>query len=136
MIYKQFEEKWESVKERLGTMTGKNNNIDGENLQIAWMRMMKRKEKRKVIISICDGDPCAGQSNDHVMAKNIINVCKSLRRKKCEVYAFGIGTNSPSIYYGNDWFVRLDPPMDQKFFKQIVKIMSGDVSDMKLRKAC
>ena len=108
MHYKLFSEDWNSVSWRLASMQGNANNVDGEALEYAALRMRDRKEQRKIVISICDGEPCAGQGNDSEMAGNLIRVADRLRRTGTEVYGFGVQTDGPKQYYGSKFFFELE----------------------------
>lgn len=66
-IYKSFDERVTSeVKKRIAYMAnaqiGMGANIDGESLEYAAIRLLKRREKRKVILVLSDGQP-AGANN-------------------------------------------------------------------------
>ena len=106
-IYKVFGENWNAVKERVTHIHHYNNHIDGEVVQFAASRLATRPERRKVILSLSDGEPCGGQGNDPEMAANLIRVCERCRKSGIEVYGFGVGTESPKAYYGQKNFIFL-----------------------------
>ena len=97
-MYKDFNESYQSVRTRLGNITSIANHIDGEALESMAYRMVGRKEKRKVILSLSDGKPCAGQGDRQVFERNLIRVCGKLREAGFEVYGFGIDTTCPKKY--------------------------------------
>lgn len=71
-IYKDFEERMSpQVKERFAYMMfaqpGLNGNIDGESLEYAAIRLLKRPEKRKVMLVLSDGQPAGSyKSGPHL----------------------------------------------------------------------
>jgi len=73
------------------------NNADGESILWAAERLMKRKEKRKVLIVLSDGEPAAtvkqGSLCDYT--KKVISELE----KVIEVHGIGIETRSVSDYY-------------------------------------
>jgi cobalamin biosynthesis protein CobT len=124
-MFKSFKEHYNNVKNRLGSLEDQNNNVDGENLEYASRRLRSQKEPRKIIFSICDGEPCAGHNNYRKMEDNLKDVSTRLRKEGIEVYAFGIGTQAPQEFYGKDFFLYLDSikNMDMKFFRKFKEII-------------
>ena len=104
-----------------------NHNVDGEVVEYAAFRLQQRKERRKVIFSLSDGEPCAGYMNDTVMAANLIRVCKRVRKQGVEVYGFGVGTATPRAFYGKDFFVELTSvgKMGQEFVREFSRIITN-----------
>lgn len=50
--YKQFEEQWPQVRQRMIEMDARQNNIDGEAVEFAARRVMARPEERKIVFSL------------------------------------------------------------------------------------
>lgn len=125
--YKTFEEQWRTVRQRIIHTSRRNNNIDGEAVEYCAFRLAQRKEKRKIIFSLSDGEPCGGQGNDEALAANITRVCQRARENKIEVYGFGIGTVQPKRYYGSKYFVYLQDPesMGADFVRRFAAIVTG-----------
>ena len=125
--YKLFSEQWGSVRQRLVKTGAHNHNVDGEVVEYAAFRLQQRKERRKVIFSLSDGEPCAGHMNDTVMAANLIRVCKRVRKQGVEVYGFGVGTATPRAFYGKDFFVELTSvgKMGQEFVREFSRIITN-----------
>jgi hypothetical protein len=125
--YKLFAEDWRRVFWRLNHMTDHNSNVDGEALEYCAMRMRDRKETRKIIISICDGEPCASQGteSDKEMGFNLKRVATRLRSAGYEVYGFGVNTTGPEQYYGKDWFFNLKSTknMSSDFIRKMSTIL-------------
>ena len=124
--YKKFNEKWQSIRERLIHSGAIKHNVDGETVEYAAFRLKQRPEVRKVIFSISDGAPQSGQLNDYEMGENLKNVCSRVRGEGIEVYGFGIGTSDPKQYYSEKFFMKLDSAdaMGQKFVAEFAKIIT------------
>jgi len=125
-LYKSFGETWARTKVRTTKMRPQNHNIDGEVVELCARRLSQRRESRKVILSLSDGEPCGGHGNNQEMAKNLIKVCEKVRKAGIEVYGFGIGTEDPEEFYGKKHFVFLKSveEMGHSFFKAFAKIIT------------
>jgi hypothetical protein len=128
--FKQFEEQWPVVRARMMTMDSRVHNIDGEVVEFAARRLLNRKEERKILFSLCDGEPCGGQGNDDVLGENIKRVAKTARLMGVEVYGVGIGCKGPGEYYGKENFIYLenDEQKGEKFVRSFAGILThGEV---------
>jgi len=101
-IYKSFDERVNTViKKRFAYMMnaqrGLNTNVDGESLQIAAERLMRRQEKRKVILVLSDGAP-SGASN---AGPHLRSVVEDLEKIGIECIGIGIKDRNVSKFYKN-----------------------------------
>ena len=73
---------------------------EGDGVLKAYDRLRRRPERRKVLISICDGGPGGyGPANE---SDHLTNVVKMLSKdKSLHLMAVGIGTDAPKHYYDN-----------------------------------
>lgn len=124
--YKSFDENWIAVRHRIVNTRSLKNNVDGETVEFAAYRLAQRKESRKIIFSLSDGEPCAGQNNDPEMCMNLKRVCERVRKNGIEVYGFGIGTEAPRAFYGKNFFVYLDriDQMGQDFVRKLADVIT------------
>ena len=128
--YKTFEEQWPVVASRLMQMNSHIHNIDGEVVEFAARRLMNRREDRKIVFSLCDGEPCGGQGNDDKLATNITRVAEVSRLMGVEIFGVGIGTKRPAAYYGKENFIYLenDENKGEKFVRAFAGILTkGEV---------
>ena len=107
IVYKSADAPWRRTRENLGLMMKEGllkENIDGEALEWAHGRMLRRPEARKVLMVISDGAPV----DDSTLSVNAANYLeKHLRdviamvekRKAVELIAIGIG-HDVTRYYG------------------------------------
>ena len=125
--YITFDEDWSTVRHRI-VHTGKHNhNIDGEAIEYCAYRLARRRERRKVIFSLSDGQPCGGQDMDDELGQNIVRVCERCRKSGIEVYGFGILTKAPEEYYGKEFFMYLDDPQNfgSSFIRRLADVITG-----------
>jgi len=129
--YKEFQESWQVVKHRIVHSSCHHHNIDGEVVEYAAFRLAQRKESRKVVFSLSDGEPCGGHgcSNDRVLSKNLIRVCERSRKNGIEVYGFGIGTDDPKKFYGDEFFMYIEDveEMAPDFVRRLADIVTRGV---------
>jgi len=125
--YKGFEENWITVRQRITQTSCRNHNVDGEAIEFAAYRLAQRKESRKIIFSLSDGEPCAGHNNDSFMCKNIKTVCARCRKNGIEVYGFGVQTQAPEAFYGRENFVYLKDieQMGEDFVRKFATVITG-----------
>lgn len=75
-----------------------NTNIDGECLQIAAQRLSQRKEARKIIMVLSDGNP-NGHGSNATLNKHLKTTVADLTRSGFEVIGIGINTESVKQFY-------------------------------------
>ncbi len=106
IIYKQADEPWRRAKLNLGLMMKEGllkENIDGEALNWAYKRLVKREENRKILLVISDGAPV----DDSTLSVNPANYLEKHLRKviakieannKIQLLAIGIGHDVTRYY--------------------------------------
>ncbi len=106
IIYKQADEPWRRTKLNLGLMMKEGllkENIDGEALDWAYKRLIKREENRKILLVISDGAPV----DDSTLSVNPANYLEKHLRKviekieannKIQLLAIGIGHDVTRYY--------------------------------------
>lgn len=107
-IYKSFDERLDAeVKRRFAYMMnaqrGLSGNIDGESLEVAAERLMKRSEKRKVMIVLSDGQP----AGSHKSGPHLSYVTRNLEKNGIECIGIGIMDSSVKRFY-KKWVVLND----------------------------
>lgn len=102
-IYKGFDERLvPNVKKRFADVVGCQNflanNIDGEAVETATLRLMKRKEKRKVLIVLSDGFPaCAGNPGE--IYSHLHKAIADATKLGVQVIGIGIQSNAVKTFY-------------------------------------
>jgi cobalamin biosynthesis protein CobT len=126
--YKDFNENWTAVRSRITALSHREHNIDGEVLEYAAWRLAGRKESRKVIFSVNDGDPESGQGQNSLLGKNIQDVCLRCRKSGIEVYGFGIDTDEPAQFYGKEYYAKMHgSEMSDEFLRNLARIITQGV---------
>jgi cobalamin biosynthesis protein CobT len=125
-IYKTFDERLTAtVKARFAFMKraqpGLNGNIDGESLEYAAERLLKRMEKRKVMLVLSDGQPAGG----HKSGPHLAGVVKQLGKIGIECIGIGIMDDSVNKYYPKSTVLRKAEDLPGQVMTEIKKILIG-----------
>ncbi|MBI1363087.1 MAG: cobaltochelatase subunit CobT [Proteobacteria bacterium] len=115
VIYKGAEEPYRKAKTNFSVMLADDllkENIDGESLLWAYKRLLKRKEKRRILIVISDGAPVDYATDKHnevnYLDRHLREVIIQIERtKQVELLAIGIG-HDVRRYYKNA--ITIDDP--------------------------
>ena len=124
--HKNFNEPYRSERYRLGSIGYHACNIDGEALLTAFKRNVSQRSKRHVILVFSDGLPNDPNGFNGMLYRNLTDTVRLCRNNGVEVYAFGIGTEAPSKFYGEDNFVYLKSvdEMTNAFFRKTAEIIT------------
>ena len=124
--HKNFNEPYRSERYRLGSIGYHDCNIDGEALLTAFKRNVSQRSKRHVILVFSDGLPNDPNGFTGMLYRNLTDTVRLCRNNGVEVYAFGIGTEAPSKFYGEDNFVYLKSvdEMTNAFFRKTAEIIT------------
>lgn len=124
--HKNFNEPYRSERYRLGSIGYHACNIDGEALLTAFKRNVSQRSKRHVILVFSDGLPNDPNGFNGMLYRNLTDTVRLCRNNGVEVYAFGIGTEAPSKFYGEDNFVYLKSvdEMTNAFFHKTAEIIT------------
>ena len=122
--YKSFDENWRKVRSKINQLADRKHHVDGEVVEYASRGLIQRGAKRKIVFSLSDGFPDSGQDRT-LSARHLTRTCRKMREKGVEVYGFGIGTEDPKPFYGEENFVYLEDAnsLNTKFFKEFSKIL-------------
>jgi cobaltochelatase CobT len=102
-IFKEFDEPLtKTVQGRIGAIDAFSQNYDGESLQWAAMRLLKRKEKKKVLFMLCDGSPCASECDNSKCTAYHAHIVKEIEQHT-PIHLIGVGilTDAPSRFFAN-----------------------------------
>lgn len=72
-------------------------NVDGESLVYGYTRIVKRKEKRKLMIVLSDGSPCGGHDRGN-LTKYTKDVIKQIQRSPIELLGIGLVHDTSTWY--------------------------------------
>ena len=101
-IIKAFSERLNiEVKKRFSVLPHEvslRENVDGESVQIAATRILQRKEQRKILIVLSDGQPaCPGDSES--LRRHLKKTVAQVEKMGVEVLAIGILSSAPESFY-------------------------------------
>lgn len=107
IVFKAFEENLRATRARFGGISGYGSNVDGEAVLWAWQRLMVRREPRKILVVICDGQPATwnGCEDEKEVADygalqaHLRDAILRVTRSGVEVIGFGAGTEAPRMFY-------------------------------------
>ena len=75
-------------------------NSDGESVIWAYQQIIRRQEKRKIIITLSDGAPACPTRGCYQFTKRVISQIE--KEKRVEVYGVGILDDSVKYFYKNN----------------------------------
>lgn len=102
-------------------------NVDGECVEIASNRLLKRNEKRKVLIVLSDGNPAAQASNNsvhHHQIEKLQAVIAEVERKNVEVIGIGINSNAVKSYYKKNIVINKVDELPAAVMGELQKILT------------
>ena len=101
-------------------------NPDGENILWSYDRLLKRKEKKRILIVGSDGSPAASKSS-HGLEKFTKQVIEEIEgKKKVDIYGLGLCSKSVEHYYKNHGVVMKPQEIPSKLLTLIEKRIIGN----------
>jgi len=132
MIFKDADNSWRRARHNIAALLKTDlfrEGIDGEAVIWACQRMLKRVEKRRILIVISDGCPMDTSTNlindtfyldNHL--KDVVNNYQ--QQGNVEILALGVGLDL-SPYYRRNLAIDLSQQLDNQLFFDIVKLIAG-----------
>lgn len=110
VVIKAFGDSMRESRARFGGIKGSGSNVDGEAVVWAWRRLIVRREARKILVVICDGQPstwngCADQqeiADEVAMQAHLRDAIRMVTKSGVEVLCIGAGTDCPHAFYNAD----------------------------------
>lgn len=99
LAFKNFNEKYRKVCARFGSITGYDNNTDGDAVLWAAKELALRPEKRKILSVLSDGEPAGGNVDYPILEKHLKEVVKMITKTGIEVLGVGANTRSVERFY-------------------------------------
>lgn len=101
VIYKGWEESYKRVRTRLVGITGHEENVDGEAVLAVAQRLARRKEERKILIVLSDGDPCCPGLPRRLGADHLRESITRVSKAGIEVCGVGLNHADISQFYND-----------------------------------
>lgn len=110
LVIKAYGESMRAARARFGGIYGRGSNIDGEAVLWAWQRLIVRREKRKILVVINDGQPaswngCFDQqeyADEVALQTHLRDAVRTVTKSGVEVIGIGAGTETPQAFYNAD----------------------------------
>jgi cobalamin biosynthesis protein CobT len=99
LVFKGFNEKLRVCRHRFCFITAMDDNADGEAVLEVGKRLAARKEARKIMFVLSDGEPACGVIPCDVLENHLKEAVSTLTRSGIEVLGVGCGTRSVKKYY-------------------------------------
>jgi cobalamin biosynthesis protein CobT len=90
------------VKQRFAWLPnsgGMANNVDGECVEIAGMRVLRRKEKGKILIVLSDGNPACYTSDYDGLNMHLKKTVENMTRAGVNMIGIGIESSAVTDFY-------------------------------------
>lgn len=94
------------------------NNVDGECVDVAFRRLMTRKEKGKIMIVLSDGCPCA-YGDSHVQSRHLKDTVKKIEKSGTKVIGIGIQSTAVASYYSKHVIVNKVDDLPRGVIKEL-----------------
>lgn len=94
------------------------NNVDGECIEIAYRRLMQRKEKGKIMIVLSDGCPSAS-GDSGVQSRHLKDTVKKIEKSGTKVIGIGIQSTAVSTYYSKNIVVNKVEDLPRGVIKEL-----------------
>lgn len=125
-VYKDWEERFEAVKHKIMLMEANGGTYDGETLLMVANSMAGRREKRKIIFTLDDGEPePLDQTRRTLQREYLPEVVKSIMRSGIEVVALGMGTDTVKEFYPRCVPVLRPEHMLEEGAKELKRVLLG-----------
>ena len=102
-LYKDFDQRVseEVLLSRLDSGCGNmSSNADGESILWAYHRLRPRKEKRKLLVVLSDGQPASSRGDADALTKRVVKQIE--KDGEVEIYGIGIMSHAVERYYTNN----------------------------------
>lgn len=102
--------------------------IEGEAVWWAARRLSKRRERRKLLITICDGAPNGNPAPNWKFKEHVKDVVSRIRKAGIETVHVGIETDAPKNYVPPETFIQYDgvDSLITEFAPYFGEILRGD----------
>ncbi len=127
VLLKAFDDTWREKRANLRHLSARGCNVDGESIWLAAQRLLARREKRKVLFVLSDGEP-SGESGDNYDAVRLHLHATTARivASGIELYAVGIAAPQVRVFYKN--FVNVNdarklPEVMSAHLKQVLHLV-------------
>jgi cobalamin biosynthesis protein CobT len=94
-------------------------NPDGESILWAYDRLLKRREKKRLLIVMSDGQPAASRGNSGLSELTLKIIEEIEQQKKVEIYGLGLCSDAVNDFYKDNSVVNNAADIPQKLLELI-----------------
>tara|TARA_R110000764_G_scaffold3356_2_gene14079 strand:+ start:542 stop:2329 length:1788 start_codon:yes stop_codon:yes gene_type:complete len=135
--YKSFTQPLHRCREVIGGMKksfdyiGGVHNVDGASINIIGAELLKRPEKRKILMVMSDGMPEDSEMDEGQMRSDLIDKVKSLEARGVEVFGIGIQTDAVKRFYRWHTVVRNTDDLEKELIDRMTNVLVGGGWDVR-----
>jgi cobalamin biosynthesis protein CobT len=127
-IFKTFDEKFTpNVKLRIAESANHfselHNNVDGECVEVAALRLLKRPEPRKIMMVFSDGNPACSTGDSAALRFHLKSTVQKIEKSNVEVIGVGIMDDSVKSFYKNYTVIHKVEDLPSIAMKEFKKIL-------------
>lgn len=100
-----------------------NQNIDGECVENAGLRLLQRKEKRKIMIVLSDGAPAGYPANNVELSAHLKKVVQDLTKTGIEMVGIGICSDEVRHYYPRNFVLNKAEDLPKTVMGELKRIL-------------
>lgn len=119
--FKPFDSRYQMCLPSIGNMQSGGSNADGESVLYASESLLKRPERKKVMMVLSDGQPAFGYNNttDSAVRKHLKDTVKNIEKKGVHVIGIGIASDEVKSFYTNRIVVNNIKELPKEILKQL-----------------
>lgn len=133
--FKTFDERLRMTRQRFAAMRQEmmwspgrpadtQNNVDGESLLYGAQRLLKRRERRKVMIVFSDGEPAAQGVRNH-LCNHLHQVVQDITKSGVETLGIGILSKEVKHYYPKHVVLNAVSELPTTVMRELTQILLG-----------
>lgn len=100
-------------------------NADGESLLLAWNRLKRRPEKKKILMVLSDGEP-ACHGNRNVLCRHLKETVLQIGKEGGDCVGIGIQSNAVKTYYPRSTVVNNLEELAGKTLDNLARLLLGE----------
>lgn len=135
-MYKDFDEGWIFSNHKLINMSDHSghNTYDAESLRLAAVRLLARKEKRKILFWLNDGHPQPNDMDDRNAHISYLRKISTAVDSQIELIAIGVQTDAVKNYYKNYVIISNISDLPKACLTQMDNILRSNKNKVERRK--
>jgi cobalamin biosynthesis protein CobT len=119
--FKPFDTRYQMCLPTIGNMQSGGSNCDSESILYASESLLKRPERKKVMMVLSDGQPAFGYNNcsEAAIRKHTKETVKNIEKKGVHVIGIGIASDAVKSFYTNNIVVNDIKELPKEILKQL-----------------